>query len=177
DAAVRPYSAIVAAVDPAGSYDKPADLDPKILALAKRLRDLSGARLEIVHCLPPFRSFIAEGAAALGEAEKTLKAQRERELDRLVEEAGLPKEAASLIEGKPADVLSERSARGDATLLVLGAVQRGPIARFLVGSTAERVLRTDGGDVLVIRPAFIADAGPGHDESQRHVEGDPAERR
>lgn len=176
DAAVRPYATVIAAVDPAGSYDKPADLDRKILALAKRMRDLSDARLEVVHCLPPFRSFIAEGAAALGEAEKTLKAQREAELDQLVEEAGIPKDAAALIEGKPADVLAEMSATRDATLLMLGTVQRGPIARLLVGSTAERVLRTEGGDVAVIRPEFIGDADSVQDDSSRHVEVDPSER-
>src|SRR5690606_9773389 len=122
DAAVRPYATVIAAVDPAGSYDKPADLDLKILALAKRMRDLSGARLEVVHCLPPFRSFLAEGAAGLAEAEKTLKAQREAELDDLVAEAGIAKEAAALVEGKPADVLSEMSASRDAALLMLGTV-------------------------------------------------------
>jgi|SRR5690606_583183 len=178
DREVRPYAAVVAAVDPARSYDKPTDLDDKILDLAKRLRNLSGASLEVVHCMPPFRSFIAEGAGALLEAEQALRAQRQQELEELLEQAQLPPESGTLVEGKPADVLVERSAGAAPTLLVLGTVQRGPIARLLVGSTAERVLRSDGGDVAVIRPAFVgADAeGAGDaDSARRHVERDPSE--
>jgi hypothetical protein len=34
-------------------------------------------------------------------------------------------------------------------------VQRGPIGRLLIGSTAERVLRAPGGDITVIKPAFV----------------------
>lgn len=178
DPAVRPYTSIVAAVDPVRSYDKPADLDGKILALAKRLSELTNARLEVVHCMPPFKSFIAEGAAALLDAEKTLKAQRESELDELLQHAGIPRDAAALLDGKPADVLTDRAASAEPTLLVLGTVQRGPIARLLVGSTAERVLRASGGDVAVIRPAFVgadAESASDDDTAVRHVERDPTE--
>jgi len=178
DPAVRPYTSIVAAVDPVRSYDKPADLDGKILSLAKRLSELTNARLEVVHCMPPFKSFIAEGAAALLDAERTLKAQRESELDELLQHAGIPRDAAALLDGKPADVLTDRAASAEPTLLVLGTVQRGPIARLLVGSTAERVLRASGGDVAVIRPAFVgadAESASDDDTAVRHVERDPTE--
>jgi len=177
DAAVRPYASVVAAVDPARSFDKPADLDLKILELARQLRDLSGARLEVVHCLPPFRSFLGESAAALVEAERALRTELERGLEALLDQAGVPRDAGTLIDGKPADVLVERSARDEPTLLVLGTVQRGPIARVLVGSTAERVLRTEGGDVAVIRPAFIdeVEGMTDDDSASRIVERDPSE--
>jgi len=177
DAAVRPYARVVAAVDPVRAHDKPADLDTRILDLARRMQELSGARLEVVHCLPPLRSFATEDGAALGEAERTIRAELVRELDELLDQAGVPKAAAALIDGKPADVLVERSSSPEPTLLVLGTVQRGPIARIVVGSTAERVLRADGGDVLVIRPSFMdetAEAG-GDDSASRHVERDPSE--
>src|SRR5690606_2135731 len=126
DAAVRPYASVVAAVDPVRAHDKPAALDFKIVDLAKRLRDLSPARLEVAHCLPPLRSFIPDDVGALMEAEKGLKAQRTRELVELVGQAGVPEESAVLVEGKPADALTEISASPEATLLVLGTVQRGP---------------------------------------------------
>lgn len=156
-AEAKPYRLVVAAVDPERRNDKPSDLDEKILDLAKRLRELSDARLEVVHCLPSFRSFSFFDSVITGETEEKLKAQRMNELEALVTQAGLPKESGILIEGKPADVLTEKSAQGEGTLLVLGTVQRGPIARLLIGSTAERVLRSAGGDVAVIRPAFLGD--------------------
>ncbi len=178
DPAARPYSVVVAAIDPARSFDKPEDLDHRILNLAKRFRDLSGGALEIVHCLPPFRTFIADGIAALAEAENALKLQRTTELAEMLEHAGLPQEAGSLVEGSPADVLAEHANR-TAALVVLGTVQRGPIARLLVGSTAERVLREQGGDVAVIRPSFTDEiaAGEQDEPSIRHVELDPSETR
>lgn len=156
-AEAKPYRVVVAAVDPERRHDKPTDLDEKILDLAKRLRDAYGARLEAVHCLPSFRSFLGIDSVIPGHSEEKLKSQRQRELEALVLNAGLPKETGVLIEGKPADVLTERSAQDEDTLLVLGTVQRGPLARLVIGSTAERVLRSGGGDVAVIRPAFLGD--------------------
>src|SRR5690606_7130375 len=97
DAAMGPYASVVAAVDPVRSHDKPATLDGKIIDLAKRLSDLSRAQLEVVHCLPPLRSFIPDDVGALIEAEKGLKAQRTRELVELAGQAGVPKESAVLI--------------------------------------------------------------------------------
>jgi len=177
DKAVRPYARVVAAVDPVRAHDKPADLDIRILDLARSMQELAGARLQVVHCLPPLRSFATEDGAALGEVERTIRAELVGELDALLDQAGVPREAATLIDGKPADVLVEKSSGPEPTLLVLGTVQRGPIARIVVGSTAERVLRMDGGDVLVIRPSFIDEtAETGDDESaSRHVERDPSE--
>lgn len=176
DPAVRPYEAVVAGVDPDSGDDKPPDLDERILDLAKRFGALAGARLEVVHCMPLFRSFIASDASALGDAEEALKARRKGELDRLVEQAGLPSDAATLIEGLPADALAQKSSSTEPTLLVLGTVQRGPIARLLVGSTTERVLRKKGGDVAVVQPAFLGLAPDAEDdESSRHTEGDPSE--
>lgn len=175
DAAARPYSVVVAAIDPARSFDKPEDLDGKILELAKRFRDLAGGSLEVVHCLPPFRTFIADGIAALAEAENALKLQRTAELAEMLEQAGLPQQAGAVVEGSPPDVLIEHANRA-AALVVLGTVQRGPIARLLVGSTAERVLREPGGDIAVIRPSFIEEiTADADEESTRHVEVDPSE--
>jgi len=177
DAEMRPYARVVAAVDPARAHDKPADLDARILDLARRMQSLYGASLEVVHCLPPLRSFVTEDGAALGDVERAIRTELVLELGELLDRAGVPKETATLIDGKPAEVLSERSSGAEPTLLVLGSVQRGPIARIVVGSTAERVLRTDGGDVLVIRPSFLdEDAAADEDESaSRHVERDPSE--
>ncbi len=41
---------------------------------------------------------------------------------------------------------------GEADLIVMGALARGRLAEFLVGSTAERVLHHGRGDVLVVNP-------------------------
>lgn len=151
---VVPYETIVAAVDPQRSHGKPAELDLDILKLAKGLRDACRVPLEVVHCIPPLATFVPYAAVsdALRQAEEVMRSNREQELEALLRQAGLPPESAALIDGKPADVLAEKSASETTSVTVVGTVSRGPIARLLIGSTAERILRGTGGDVLVIRP-------------------------
>ena len=42
--------------------------------------------------------------------------------------------------------------RGEADLIVMGALARGRFAELILGNTAERVLHYGGGDVLVVTP-------------------------
>jgi len=148
------YTAVIAAVDPDRAHDKPASLDAHIVEHARKVRDLFGAKIEILHCVPPLAPLVRDVLAesALSDAEKAIRAERIESLEALAREAGLPAEAVSLVDGRPDDVLDERSSRDDGSLVVLGTVSRGPIARLLIGSTAARVLRGRGGDVLVVKP-------------------------
>lgn len=147
------YKAVVAAVDPGRAHDKPAGLDARIVEQAKAVGELFGARVDVLHCAPPLAPFIRDPMAesALRDAEILIRDERARALDALIEGAGLPEEAVAVVEGRPDDVLAERSAK-EGTLVVIGTVSRGPIARLLIGSTAAQVLREAGGDVLVVKP-------------------------
>lgn len=162
-----PYAEIIAAVDPARSHDKPSNLDLRIVEQAVSFRNLhEEANLEVVHCVPPLTTLVTDalGRDALRDADALLRAGQQRELQELVQQAGLPHSAGVLVDGRPADVLARRSAADSASLLVIGTVSRGPIARLLIGSTAERVLRGTGGDVLVVKP-------PGFGFSPTDVQG------
>lgn len=160
-----PYTTVVAAVDPQRSGDKPSALDGAILEQAKAIQAPLGARLEAVHCVAPLTSIgLTLGPDdTLKETEAMFRRGRKAELEALARENGLPPESVQLIAGRPDDVLAARSAAEPATLLVLGSVSRGPIARLVLGSTAERVLRNPGGDVLVVKPpgfGFADDPAP-----------------
>ncbi len=148
------YTTVIAAVDPNRAHDKPASLDATIVEHARKIRDLFDTKIEIVHCVPPLAPLVREVLAesALIEAENAIRSERIEALEALARDAGLPTDAVSLVEGRPDDVLDERSSRDDGSLVVLGTVSRGPIARLLIGSTAARVLRGRGGDVLVVKP-------------------------
>lgn len=151
-----PYSRIIAAVDPGRSHHKPAGLDLAILDEARAMRDVYAAQLEVLHCFTPLTEFASDSAldgVLIADVQQTLEAERRAEMNELVGQAGLPAESAEVLAGRPADVLIERGKSDGAELIVLGTVSRGPIRSFLLGSTAEHVLRAEGGaDVLVIKP-------------------------
>ena len=145
------YAHVVAAVDPFHAHAKPADLDLAILAQARELATLNGATLTAVHCFTPLESLGADPANARGR--ETGVDARRAALEQLAAQAGLPRSAARLEIGTPPDVALQRLAEsGEADLIVLGALARGRLKDWLIGSTAERVLHRSGADVLAVKP-------------------------
>jgi universal stress protein E len=142
-AARAPYRSIVAAVDPFHLHAKPATLDRDILRCAKALQERSGASLTAVHCHEPVEYFGAD----LQGGEARLEAVR-----RLCTEAGVSPDAAKVVAGAPHSVLTQMQRRGEADLVVMGALARGRLAELIVGHTAERVLHYGSGDVLAVAP-------------------------
>jgi universal stress protein E len=148
------YARIVAAVDPFHAHAKPVGLDLAILAGARELAMQSGATLSVVHCYTPVE-MLGVDAPSPRSADEGVGARRAA-LEALVEQAGLPKSAARLETGLPAHVALQRLAEsGEADLIVLGALARGRLEDWLIGSTAERVLHRGGADVLAVKPAQV----------------------
>jgi universal stress protein E len=153
-AAKAKYAHVVAAVDPFHAHAKPADLDAAILANARDLALHSGATLLAVHCFTPVE-FLGADAPSPRSADAGVEARRAA-LEQLVEKAGLPKSAARLETGAPPHVALQRLAEsGEADLIVLGALARGRLKDWLIGSTAERVLHRGGADVLAVKPVQV----------------------
>ena len=76
----------------------------------------------------------------------------QRELNRLrdtLRERGV-NAATKLLEGNPADAIVQRAEALPATMIVLGTHGRSGFKRFLLGSTAERVVRTATVPVLTV---------------------------
>jgi universal stress protein E len=70
-------------------------------------------------------------------------------------EEHIPAEAAQLVAGAPHTVLTDMQQRGEADLIVMGALARGRFAELVLGNTAERVLHYGKGDVLLVTPPRI----------------------
>jgi nucleotide-binding universal stress UspA family protein len=149
-----PYRSIVAAVDPFHAHAKPAALDGDILRLASEFQRRTGAALSAVHCYFPIEYFGAD-LARLPPSDPRLVDARVEAVQALCKEVGIPAEAARLVAGAPHSVLTDMQARGEADLVVMGALARGRFAEIVVGNTAERVLHYGTGDVLVVAPARI----------------------
>jgi universal stress protein E len=153
-AARAKYARVAAAVDPFHAHAKPADLDEAILASARELAMQSGATVTAVHYYMPVE-LPGSHAPGLKSADASVSARRAA-LEELVEKAGLPRSAARLESGAPPHVALQRLAeRGEADLIVLGALARGRLRDWLIGSTAERVLHRGGADVLAVKPAQV----------------------
>jgi universal stress protein E len=144
------YRKIVAAVDPFHVHSKPAALDLAIIDYARKLADGHAAELAVVHCYTSPEHFAPELAGA-ARAETDV---RREALERLVVQAGLPKSAARLTGGAAPHVLLRQMAeRGEADLIVMGALARGRFEEWFIGSTAERVLNGSVADVLAVKAA------------------------
>ncbi|MGI9258878.1 MAG: universal stress protein, partial [Gammaproteobacteria bacterium] len=149
------YDRILAAVDPFHEHGKPPELDEAILDAAKFARDATDAKLEVIHCFVPLSS-IAQGAdlahLPIDDAEESLAAYRHDALVELVENAGIPADAARIEKGYPARVLHALVGPGDIGLVIMGGLSRGRIRDFLLGSTAERLIHDSPADILIIKP-------------------------
>jgi universal stress protein E len=149
-----PYRSIVAAVDPFHSHAKPAALDQEILRVANAVRQRTGGVLAALHCYFPIEYFGGE-AVRVPPSDPRLVEARLEAVRALCAEAKVPAQAARLVAGAPHSVLTDMQQRGEADLIVMGALARGRLAELVLGNTAERVLHYGTGDVLVVTPRRI----------------------
>jgi len=149
-----PYRSIVAAVDPFHARAKPARLDGEILRRAAALQRRTRAALAAVHCyVPP--EYFGGALTRLAPSDPRLVEARLDAVRALCAEAGVAADAAKVVAGVPHAVLTDMQKRGEADLIVMGALARGRFAELVLGNTAERVLHYGEGDVLVVPPPRV----------------------
>jgi universal stress protein E len=156
----RPWQrhSVVAAIDPRHTHDKPGVLDQEILRWARRLAATQRAPVWALHTYPPAVRYLPGSAmqpvptlASPAEQRRHTRAVRERVL-RATRAQHWPASRVSVQAGDVVDVLPEFAAEHDAAVVVLGAISRSLLQRWLIGSTAERVLDRLGCDVLIVHP-------------------------
>jgi nucleotide-binding universal stress UspA family protein len=120
------------------------------------LAQLSGAKIHLVHVLlEPVQAL--DVAAALPypdvevrkEWEQAARIKLEREV-KAAEKRGVTT-TAEIRWGRPSDTIVDTATRHKATLIILGTHGRSVLEKFLLGSTAERVLRLSAVPVLTVR--------------------------
>ena len=124
------------------------------LAYAAGLARKLGVELELVHVYQVPSLAMPDGAVLATPtflANLTSRAQEELDRSRArVADDGLQVTTA-LLQGNPADTLVEHAARQGASMIVMGTHGRTGLARMLLGSVAERVVRTARVPVLTVR--------------------------
>ena len=156
---------VLAAIDPLHAHDKPAALDRAILAAANSLARAASGRLHAYHAYAPAVRFVPGTAleplpvlAPPAEQKRHERAVRDRVL-RVTRAAGLAADRVHVDRDEPARGLPAHARRLQAGVVVLGAVSRGLVARWLMGATAEQVLDALSCDVLVVPPPKRGRAG------------------
>lgn len=142
---------IIAAVDPDHIYDKPADLDNKLIASARTLATLAEGEVHLFHSawIPPMA-----GVYALIDDSR----QERQKVKELASANDLSESVCHLSNGEIRFALPDLVEELKASLVVMGAVSRSRMDRIMIGSTAEKVLDRLDCDVLVIKPDDIPTA-------------------
>jgi nucleotide-binding universal stress UspA family protein len=127
---------------------------------ARLFADAFHARVELLHAdwFEPPRYFTPAQIQALTDEAVQRKAKLVEELGRVGAEAFGPRAefAASVIEGHPIPVLRDYLKTRSPDLVVLGSHGRSGVARLMLGSVAENVVRESGCPALVARGAESA---------------------
>jgi universal stress protein E len=153
---------VVTAVDPFHAHAKPANLDSQLLAAADQLTALLKGTLHVFHAympLPVFEPTPFSGPALEvydPEVEAWHRQQVAQAINKLAENAGIPRTQRHIAMGDVAGELSVLTRRTRCSIVVMGAVSRSALKRFFIGNTAEHVLDRVACDVLIVKPRNFA---------------------
>lgn len=150
--------AVLAAVDPFHSADKPVSLDRALLTAGTRLTASLGGTLHAVHAWLPLTVLVPTAASAPvpvylpDEVETEHEKQVRKAFGRLADRAGIAANARHLAIGPVNEVLETVQRRTRASIVVMGAISRRGLQRLFIGNTAERMLDHLPCDILVVKP-------------------------
>lgn len=144
---------ITAAVDPVKNYDKPDFLDDHIVKCAADLRTLFSAKLQLLHVYDPTPLMIYLDQPAINSAEvgEEIRKQHAEALHQLALKKGIDETSACLEMGSPVLVIPDFLYENNVDLVVMGAVSRSGLERWLLGHTAEKVLDRITVDILIAK--------------------------
>ena len=151
---------IVAAVDPTHEKDREARLDRLIVETAQSLATACGGQVELVHT---YQRLVEIGSRAMktfkpvklpiDELDKKIRDEHRKALDAFAAETGVPDKHVHQLPGRAHELLPTFARTHGASLMVMGALARGGIARRYIGNTAARVLDHLPCDILVVPAA------------------------
>ncbi len=152
--------AVLAAIDPAHTYSKPAKLDDEILRAGFTVANALRGTLHAVHAyIPvPIGAFpyysLNENVLVRLEAQSAAVAQRS--FDRALRSVKIPKARRHLVGLHPITAIEHTARETRSAIVVMGAVSRSGLKRLFIGNTAESLLDRLPCDVLIVKPAHFA---------------------
>lgn len=147
---------VLAAVDPSHRAAKPARLDDGILAIGVAVSAALRGQLHAVHAYVPVPggrrptdALDAETAARINA--KTEAGARDR-FERALAGVRIPRSRQLLIGLRPIEAIEQAAIAVHSDIVVMGAVSRSGLRRWILGNTAEGVLDHLSCDLLVVKP-------------------------
>jgi nucleotide-binding universal stress UspA family protein len=139
-------------------FSEPADA---ALTYALDLAAKVGASISLIHVFDdPFIGgmYTAEYVPMPPQMRADIVAGLRKQLADVVEKRGNPNLSAEVLVGPTAKAIVDAANDRHADLIVMGTHGRHGVAHLLLGSVAERVVRTAGCPVLTVRPQEVAAA-------------------
>lgn len=145
--------ALIAAVDPVRTNDKPDFLDDHIIQTGLTLAEHLKTELQLLHVYDPTPLMIyldqpAINATHIGEE---IREQHLSALQSLAQGKGIGNERVHLEMGSPIQVIPDFLNERGTDLVVMGAADRSGLERWLLGHTAEKVLDRITVDILIAK--------------------------
>jgi universal stress protein E len=148
---------VLAAIDPAHIFAKPAGLDLDILEESQALANALGGKVHAVHAYPnammPMDRIGVMTPDVSTKIEHRLEADARKAFVKELADRNIPAARRHLIGGHPADVVPRIAKKHRAAIAVMGAISRSGFKRLVIGNVAEQVLDALPCDVLVLKPA------------------------
>jgi nucleotide-binding universal stress UspA family protein len=138
-------------------YDRllvPTDGSPEVDAVIDHAAGLAAAHdadLHAVYVVNTAGYAGLPGNGTVGGLDAMMNEQGETALDRAAERVGDRFDERVLVEGSPSEEIVDYAEEASCDLIVMGTHGRGGIDRLLLGSVAERVVRTSSVPVLTVR--------------------------
>ena len=122
----------------------------KGLAIAERMARAAGAKLLLTYVIPPFgEGTELEGMLPSGVYEK-VRAKAEQILSGAASRTKGVEVEQVVLNGRPAETLADLAEKKKAWLVIIGSRGRGAVARALLGSVADRLVRICHRPVLAV---------------------------
>lgn len=150
---------ILAAVDPAHAFAKPAKLDAEILQASSVLATALRGRAHAVHAYIPVPALPSRRVTADTVQAVAKRAQEEarEHFEQALAKSGIPHKNRHLVGRHPIDAIEEIAAEIHSDIVVMGAISRSGLKGLVIGNTAESVLDALTCDLLVVKPqTFVA---------------------
>jgi universal stress protein E len=151
---------VLAAVDPAHAFSKPAKLDDEILKIAKTVSQALRGPLHAVHAYVPVPAAVPTRQLLSESAMKQLAAQTHkaarRTFSKAVRAANIPTARCHLVARHPIDAIAQTARKTGTGIVVMGAISRSGLRRFFFGNTAEALLDSLTCDLLIVKPTEFA---------------------
>jgi universal stress protein E len=153
-------ASILAAIDPAHRLAKPVRLDREILSISAVMAAALAGRLHALHAYQPVASgqrptdALDPDTAARINA-RLAKAARDR-FQRALAGVSIARSRRLLMDLPPPEAIVRAAGSVRSDMVVMGAVSRSGLRRWIVGNTAETVLDRLSCDLLIVKPPRFA---------------------